>query len=78
MATLTIENVIGAKNLRAVLFLYNTVPDHQFAKILDERFITPRLDEIEKKAGQEMSARYLAYFIQNELKKRKPSNPTTP
>lgn len=62
---LTVADLFGPHE-KKMRHLHKTVESFKLAKEL-QKLIEPRLKALEKLAGQELNATYLAYFVMNVL-----------
>ena len=59
--TMTLPDIFTPEELVKLEELYDTVPDHEFAKKAAAEIVTPALPRINKALGQDNDALYLAY-----------------
>ena len=66
MKTVTLGQILNEELINESIKLYQELKDTgTFAKVLKEKIIEPRIEEINKALGQENDPMYLAYVVEH-------------
>ena len=65
--TITLDEILTQKELDRAIEIYHECLPGTFAKVIADELIEPKIEEINKKTGQENDPMFLAYAVESVL-----------